>query len=388
MSVEIIRGAVPEQLMTAWSAAWQHHDAATVFCQPHWLNAWWTTLGRGADPYVLMLPQIGEAGAPHHSLAAVAPLCRRRGPAGPILRPAGEGVSDYTDWLLPTQPDQRHQSIELLADALVTQPDWMGLEHPGFRDVEDARLLEGALARRGVAVRLLRGLPCPRIEMPDGFDAYFRTRSSRFRYNVRSRRRRLEALGPVRFEHATADQAPRVIEQAMHLHRRRWQGQRTGTVFSSSAAGRAFYRASLPAAVGHEFGDIAVMTVNGGMVACAIAFTHGREYLYYLPAWHPGYHAYAPSTILLAHLVEHAAERGATTFDFMLGDEPYKDAWATGRHDVQTLLAARPTTAGRAWLAARIAAHQLKARLRESERVMAVRRYGLGALVRPRVAQS
>jgi CelD/BcsL family acetyltransferase involved in cellulose biosynthesis len=267
-----------------------------------------------------------------------------------------------------------------LVDLITQQSDWIGLELAGWKNESDANTVTGELERRGYIARLLPGLVCPYVAMPDGFAAYYRSRSSQARYNVRSRERRLSQHGSVHYEHICAEKAPRVLEEAIALHARRWQGQRTGTVFSSLSLGRAFYRASVPLAIQEGFGDLAVLKVNDRVIATAIGLRRADEYGYYLPAWHPGYHQYAPSTLLLAHLLEYAADHGSRRFDFMLGDEPYKASWATGQDRVHTIIAARPDPAGRLWLLRRRAYHALKERVRSSTRLMSVRRYGLSAI--------
>jgi CelD/BcsL family acetyltransferase involved in cellulose biosynthesis len=219
--------------------------------------------------------------------------------------------------------------------------------------------------------------------MPDGFEAYYRSRGSQTRYNVRSRERRLGEHGRVRYEHASPEEAPRMLELAMALHARRWQGQHTSTVFSSSAAGRSFYRGSVPAAVRQGFADLAVLELDERVIASAIGFHHDQEFAYYMPAWEPVYQRYAPNSLLLVHLMQYAADRGATRFDFMLGDEPYKSQWATSQARVQTIIAAKPGATGRVWLLKTLALHSIKERARASARLRAIRRHGLSGLTRP-----
>lgn len=313
-------------------------------------------------------------------LRGAAPLALRKTALGGVLQAAGEGVSDYTDWLSWDPHASRIDMLGQLVDLIAQQTDWIGLELAGWKNEGDARTVTSELERRGCIARLLPGLVCPYVAMPDGFTAYYRSRGSRARYNVRSRERRLRQHGSVRYEHVSAEDAPRVLEDTIALHARRWQGQRTGTVFSSLSLGRAFYRASVPLAIQEGFGDLAVLKVNDRVIAAAIGFRRAGEYGYYLPAWHPGYHPYAPSTLLLAHLLEYAADNGARRFDFMLGDEPYKASWATGEDRVHTVIAARPDPAGRLWLFRRRAYHAVKERVRSSPRLMSLRRYGLSAI--------
>ncbi|MFN0073626.1 MAG: GNAT family N-acetyltransferase [Chloroflexota bacterium] len=375
MSGEILRSVNAQALWTPWQQLWAVSSQSECFTHPSWLIPWWSTLGKTSDPYLAVVRIRDE-------FQGVAPLTRHRSPFGDVLRPAGEGVSDYTDWLLPDQPNLRTAARDDLVKLLAGQADWTGLELPGLRNETDAGELQRAFEHSGIRTRLLAGMACPFVSMPNGFNAYYATRNAQTRYNVRSRERRLSQMGTLRYVHATAKDAPRLLEDAIDLHARRWQGQHTSTVFSAAPLGRAFYRATIPDSVRHEFGDIAALMINDRVIATSIGFVRGSRYAYYLPAWHPGYHPYAPSTLLLVHLMEFAADRGASTFDFMLGDEPYKATWATGQTRVHTLIAHKPTPAGQIWARGRLLAHALKNRVRSSPELMSLRRYGFGALGR------
>ena len=375
MSESVLRGAEAQSLDEDWRKLWEATSGALAFNHPDWLMPWWGTLGKETEPYLAVVREGDE-------LQGIAPLTRRQSTLGAILKPAGEGVSDYTDWLLPDPCSSRSKVLTELADVILDQPDWIGMELSGWRNEADARELAQRIAQSGAHTRLLPGLICPFVSMPQGFDAYYRSRGSQARYNVRSRERRLGQHGVVRYEHASFQDAPRVVEEAIVLHSRRWQGQRTSTVFSSSAAGRAFYRASIPLAVQQRFGDLATLTLNGHVIASAIGFQIAEEYGYYLTAWHPGYHPYAPGTLLLVHLMENASRQGARRFDFMLGDEPYKTAWATDQRRVHTMIAARPSASGRLWLMTTLAYGAVRERARRSARLRQIRRHGLSGIGR------
>jgi CelD/BcsL family acetyltransferase involved in cellulose biosynthesis len=299
---------------------------------------------------------------------------------GTVLKPAGLGVSDYTDWLVAGTEENRAVTLRTMVRSICERHDWVGLEHPGLRNEDDARFLASTIRDLGFEASIEPSLACPYTSMPQGFSTYLQTRPSRLRYNVRSREKRLRSLGDLRYQHAGAEDLPRLMEVTIHLHGRRWQGQHTSTVFSSSHAGRAFYRVAMMSAVQQGYGDLALLTLNEHVVAAAIGFQHGHEYHYYLPAWNPGYHLYAPSTLLLVHLMDAASQHGMTEFDFMLGDEPYKSAWATSHRRVFTLLAAPPTPQGRAWFTTRRSALRLRDQARTSRYLRTLRRFGVRGL--------
>ncbi len=190
----------------------------------------------------------------------------------------------------------------------------------------------------------------------------------------------MKQLGRVEYVHADAADAGCLVDEAIELHRRRWRGQYTSTIFSSSAQGRSFYRLVLPEMVGEGIADLAALRIDGRTAAASVGFIHSRQYLYYLPAWDPELAVYAPSTLLLVHLLEQAFERRLECFDFMLGNEEYKQQWATTSRSVRTLLLAPRTLAGRTALTLLDTAAKARAAARSSAPLQRLRKYGLGAL--------
>ena len=184
--------AEARELQPSWRDLWERTHAALAFNHPDWLLPWWPTLGNDSEPY-LVAARSGD------QLQGIAPLAHHRTPLGPILKPAGEGVSDYTDWLLPDAPEQHALVLENLAASIADDNNWVGIQLSGWRSDSDARQLAETFGKRGIATRVLPGLTCPFVSMPDGFDAYYRSRGSQSRYNVRSRERRLGEHGRVHY---------------------------------------------------------------------------------------------------------------------------------------------------------------------------------------------
>ena len=85
---------------------------------------------------------------------------------------------------------------------------------------------------------------------------------------------------------------PREVRWAMvaltELHARRWKGQHTSTIFSSSSAARRFYAEAARRYAEREMLDLTLLEVDGCPVAGSLGFVDGDTYYYYLPAFEPG----------------------------------------------------------------------------------------------------
>ena len=113
-------------------------------------------------------------------------------------------------------------------------------------------------------------------------------------------------------------------------------------------------------------------------MAGSLSFVDRGTFYYYLPAWDPDLATLAPSSLLLAQLVEGACEAGLQRFDFMLGEESYKARWATDERKTVNLVVAAPTVRGQAAFAALVGWQRARNRARSSELLQRARRHWLG----------
>jgi CelD/BcsL family acetyltransferase involved in cellulose biosynthesis len=127
--------------------------------------------------------------------------------------------------------------------------------------------------------------------------------------------------------------------------------------------------------------DLAALELDGRLLAFALTFKRGGTLFYYLPAFDPDYARYAPSAMLLAHLIETACGEGLGELDFMLGDEPYKAQWASGSRSTSRLVIGAPTVAGRLALAGFRGYLVGRERARRSPLIQRARRYGWRGLL-------
>jgi CelD/BcsL family acetyltransferase involved in cellulose biosynthesis len=290
-------------------------------------------------------------------------------------------VSDYFDLLLPPEPDRRRAALETFADALVGRGGaWDALDLRGIpAESPTVQELIAAASARGMRHAIVPGYTRPAIGLEGTWDVYLDARPGRFRYNLRSRLRRLQERGTVNFRSVTRPSEVRWAMVALtELHARRWRGQHTATIFSSSSAARRFYAEAAQRYAERRMLDLTLLEVDGRPVAGILGFVDGDTYYYYLPAWEPELAPLSPSSLLLAHLVERAYGLGLRRFDFMLGDEPYKARWATEERETVNLVVSAPTLRGQAAFAALVGTQRARRRARSSPLLQRARRHWLG----------
>jgi len=359
------------------AAVWERLRCAAptegLFLTPEWLQTWCQHLGTG-QPLLFAVEDAGE-------VIALAPIERAWVGGMAVLRPLGLGVSDYFDVLLPPDSDRREAALATLADGLMQRSGaWDALDLRGF-PAESATVgeLVDAAAARGMRHAVLTGYTRPGIVLDGTWDDYLKTRPGRFRYNLRSRLRRLGEQGAVEFRTATRpSEVRRALAILTALHARRWHGQHTATIFSSSASARRFYADACAKYAARGLLDLTLLEVGGRAIAGSLGFIDRDTYYYYVPAWEPSLAALAPSTLLLSHLVQRAYSLGLKRFDFMLGDETYKARWASEDRETVNVVVGAPTLRGQAAFAALVGAQKARRRARSSPLLQRARRHWLG----------
>jgi CelD/BcsL family acetyltransferase involved in cellulose biosynthesis len=356
-----------------WERLRRAAPTESLFMTPDWLESWSRHLGSG-HPLLFAVVDGDE-------VIALAPIDRTWVGGLAVLRPLGLGVTDYFDLLLPPDADRRRAALATLADALVGRGGaWDALDLRGVpAESPTVQDLIVAAAARGMRHAVVPGYSRPAIALEGTWDEYQGGQPGRFRYNLRSRLRRLGEQGTVTFRTVTrAIEVGPALAVLTDLHARRWHGRHTATIFSSSAGARRFYADACTCYAERGMLDLTLLEVAGRPVAGSLGFIDRDTYYYYLPAWEPSLSPLAPSSLLLAHLVERAYQLGLRRFDFMLGDEPYKARWATEDRETVNLVVGAPTLRGQAAFAALVGTQHARRKARSSPLLQRARRDWLG----------
>lgn len=213
---------------------------------------------------------------------------------------SGEGAADHCGWLAPAR---RAEAVGAwLAQAVggstlmvrSADPDWPSVMLPA-------------------GARVMETTACPRVSLPgDG-------PSSSFARQLRRFGRRLARDG-VRFRWvAPGELDERVLAALFALHGRARVG---GSSFGPEQL--AFHR-RLVARAERERGPAAVVAHRGdAIVGILYGFWWAETFAAYQSGWDRAYARDGLGNVLILQALELAGERGARTFDFLRGREPYK----------------------------------------------------------------
>lgn len=315
--------------LEAIAHAWRELDDAStsnVFLTYEWVDSWWRVYGEGHEPYLIVVRDRDG------STVGIAPLVRSVSRAWGIarvtsLRFMGHNVSDRLGFV-------SRQGLERQVAAAVTQHldrhrgDWSVLELVNLVEGSaELDVLSRWFAHRDVLLRE-PGQACPFLPLEGRWDTYLQSLAKKFRTDLRRGRRRFtEELDGRMLTCANPSEVRAALTFLFHHNTGRFSGgQHTVSAFSDlriqefnlTVAPRLLERGRL---VCHR------LDVDGATVAVKYNFRHGGTTWSYNAAFDARWSAYGLGKVLLTYAIEHAYEAGDREYDFLLGDEAYKQRW-------------------------------------------------------------
>lgn len=290
-----------------WRALHHACPEAHPFHSPEWVMAWYSTVGRLFWPRVL-------AGYEGRELVAVWPFAA-------TLRTwyvAGTGVSDYLE------PLSRRL---LTTDDISAMFDFLHEVRPAMLDFhqlpEDFPPLPGSQA--------FEQATCLRRTLPSTYGEFQKSLSASLRQDIRKANQNPD----LRVEWVEGEQFLPIF---FELHGKRWRSRRLPGAFVLSGRRRFHERF----ACGQDASDLrrfAVLWHGESAIGALYGMRSGNRAFFYQTGFDPDASKLSPGTALIAAFVERSIEEGAQVFDFLRGEEKYKQRWRPDRirHNVRQI---------------------------------------------------
>jgi CelD/BcsL family acetyltransferase involved in cellulose biosynthesis len=302
---EQLRSAAPE-----WSELWHRCPGATMFQRPEWLLPWVETF----SPRDMVVIEVRSQGV----LVGFAPLLIYAKGTERLLAFMGGGVSDYLDFL--ADPQCTTQVIASIFAATADIPGWDVLE---FTDLP----ANSALLRNSVPVQAVYEHDvCSVLNLPHTTEELPHIFSKRHRANLRNAHSRLQKAGGSQIEIASSETLHSFLDDLFRLHTARWSLSGQPGVLHDEAV-KAFHRASAPGLL--ECGALKLyrLRMRQRTLVVIYALFDRDSVLCYLQGFDPESAYFSPGTVLMFAVMEDGLKQGIRTFDFLRGQESYKQHW-------------------------------------------------------------
>lgn len=334
------------QLRPVWDRLWQETVGATFFHSFQWLETNWEYFGNGRQLRVLV---VESSGTPIGILPLMVASERRRiGPVRVLTYPL-EGWGSFYGPIGPQPTETLYRGLKHIQE---TPRDW---------DLLDLRWVDATGDDHGQTPHAMQlaGFDydariwhqSAQIELDLGWDAYWKSRKSRWRNNVRRCERKLAERGelvhlryrPRGEKFNETDPRWDLYEACVEIARRSWQGSSTAGTTLSHENVRAYLRAAHATAVKSGTVDLNLLLLADTPVAFAYNY-HYRGWVYGLRS---GYDREAvqegAGTVLMKLMIEDSCRRGDVLHD--LGPEylECKRYWLTRLRPAYHYTHFRPT---------------------------------------------
>lgn len=317
--------ATVEALETDWNRLSLHAQTRNAFTSFGWYRAWARAHERAVQPHVLVLKSGDE-------IFGVAPLHMRIASAGGFKVRKLEFTTpyaDYNDLVVGENADALTDAVMLhLAE---TRGTWDVAELRDLRDAgEAAARLEEAIRRRGLRCAVVAEPDSsPYMSIDGDAESMMQRLSGDARRTLRQRARKAEAEGlSVRIvEHPERETG--LMEKLAALDRKK-QGRSQYPLFVGAHTG--VFQALFDALGPDGWLYVALLERGEEAVAFQFGFRCGDKLWDYTKAFDDSFSRFAPGTLLLRALLDYGCEHGFSEYDFLRGEEPYKQVWSTGSH--------------------------------------------------------
>ena len=218
-------------------------------------------------------------------------------------------------------------SADAFGQYLLKKDDWDLLRLADVPEGGHGWKLHQYFQGRGLPVGVWSSLQSPFVPLPNQFDVLQARLNSKFRSNLRRRRKKLAEKGDITFDRLEGAQAlSHGLEQGLALECSGWKGKR-GSAILQSRDTYGFY-AELARCSAYR-GELSLyfLKLDGKPIAFHFGLSFDKNYLLLKPAYDETLNDCSPGQLLTENVIRDCIERGFSQFDFLGPDMPWKRDW-------------------------------------------------------------
>jgi CelD/BcsL family acetyltransferase involved in cellulose biosynthesis len=299
-----------QQITSDWQDLF-HRCRATPFQSPDWLLPWIEVF----SPENIIAVEVRSSGR----LVGLAPFLIYQRDSERVLAFMGGGVSDYLDVL--ADPDfNSHVISEIVSEIRNSEEDWTVL------DLTDIPAQSSLLGFPAWADQVREHDCCSVLPLPQTSQELLHLFSKRQRANLRNARSRLERAGGGQLEIAQTDTVSAFLDDLFSLHTSRWSEQGQSGVLDDSRI-RWFHKTCAPRLLEGDRLHLCRLRLGERTAAVIYSVLSSTTTYCYLQGFDPGCSYLSPGTHLMFLAISHALGCGMREFDFLRGQEAYKQHW-------------------------------------------------------------
>lgn len=306
--------------ISTWNDLLHKSSSNVVFLTWHWQKVWWEIFGRGK----LLLIMVEKDGNP----IAIAPFFSDGG----MIFFIGSGGSDYLDFIGNVDEPEVLEGILLFAAEQV--PNFIGFRfYHILESSQSPANLEIIANHINWKLYIENEIISPLLELKD-FPQ--QARQSLSKKSLLRHEAWFKQNGGFTIENLnTRDEILPHLQSFFSQHISRWESTPFPSLFIE-AKHRLFYQQLVEIAEEIDWLRFTRIIWQNGTIAYHFGFLFNKNFLWYKPTFDITLAKRSPGEVLIRQLLLQAIEKDVHYFDFGLGDEAFKNRFATKNRIVRT----------------------------------------------------
>jgi hypothetical protein len=334
--------------MTLWQTL--HHQLApdNPFVSPLWSEIWFTTIleKRKRRAFLLSATKEGSEGI---ILLTKGGTQRFKLPVKSI-ESIGAGISaSDRHFVSELEPLLTYKAIDPLLMKIKAFKDWAFFRlAPLSATYQFNEELIAACKRQGLIAFRRPYSVGYKIRTDMGWEAYEKSRSKKFRKEMRASYNKMQKSGVFRIEAYTdADSAEHLLGILEALTSKSWKVEAGSDLFNP--AYRGFWKKAFLDTLAAGQTTLWVLYHMDQPVGYEWSLQQGRRILALKSDYDEEYASHSPGNLLAWHILRHAFEAGFSEIDYLMGGGNYKKRWATDSYQLDELLIFNQSLYSRIW---------------------------------------
>ncbi|MEO1201576.1 MAG: GNAT family N-acetyltransferase [Pseudomonadota bacterium] len=227
----------------------------------------------------------------------------------------GPLVADYPG---PTEP---------LVRGLLDSEGWDTMELTWVAGSAAEQCFVALAAELKLAVRRQPPIDCPYIRFPDSWDEFLGRLSKKFRYNLRSREKKLRQAGELdmaRIERI--EQVAPFLAAVRQIENNSWK-EAAGTSLTTNPRQWEFHEKMMPACARQDMLRCYLMTLDSEPIAYIIGLVDADTFYCLKSSFVDAHRKFSPGVILKAWAMQELIEEGVGWWDFVGPSAEHKRQW-------------------------------------------------------------
>ena len=325
LEVKVITTTIEmEDLRPCWEDLMKRASNASIFQTWEWISSCWQHFGKQGQLVLVCVWEDGRlVGLAPFEISSLYRLPVRR------LKFIGYGVSDYLDIIVDDESQDR---------VLNGIYDWIAANQRRWDLIDLQFIPEGSPTLRSELISNVgrhNSLAEQDVShytiLPPLWEDMLADLGKKTRQNLNYYERKLhrdfDNVSLCEYEGADFDEW---VEALFRLHSACWQIRGCPGIVADSRM-EAFYRDALQLFRKRGWIRLQGVRLNGQLQAVDCSFAYKGKVYYYMGGFEPQFSKYSLGTLLTSFVVRRAIEEGFHEFDFLRGNESYKDHWTAKR---------------------------------------------------------